>query len=97
MDAQSEIKEQPRFEDDCINLVVKDQHANEVRFKVNRHKTKMEKVFNAFYHKTGRDPGSLRFLFEGTRVNPQATPEQFGMDDGDTIDAVEEQVGGTML
>ncbi|KAG2494930.1 hypothetical protein HYH03_006865 [Edaphochlamys debaryana] len=76
-----------------ISLVVKDQTGNEVHFKV-KMKTRLEKVFNAYCNKKGVDTNSVRFLFDGTRVNGSSTPEELGMEDGDCIDCVIEQVGG---
>jgi small ubiquitin-related modifier len=36
----------------------------------------------------------VRFLFDGTRINPTQTPKDLDMEDGDSIDAMMEQVGG---
>lgn len=33
-------------------------------------------------------------MYDGNRVNPQATPDSMEMEEGDTIDAFLEQVGG---
>ncbi|KAG2434201.1 hypothetical protein HXX76_007927 [Chlamydomonas incerta] len=83
-----------KTEGNVINLVVKDQTGNEVHFKV-KMKTRLEKVFNAYCNKKGQDPASVRFLFDGQRINPDATPEQLDMQDGDVLDCVIEQVGGS--
>ncbi|THH14291.1 hypothetical protein EW146_g6032 [Bondarzewia mesenterica] len=40
----------------------------------------------------GKEPGTLRFVYEGERVNPQDTPAGRGMEDGDVVDAHLEQV-----
>lgn len=56
--------------------------------------TRFEKILNAFCNKKAVDPNQVRFVFDGTRVNPNSTPAMMGMDDGDTIDAFLEQVGG---
>ena len=34
------------------------------------------------------------FLYDGDRVQPEHTPEQLGMEDGDEIDAMMKQTGG---
>jgi small ubiquitin-related modifier len=39
-------------------------------------------------------PGSVRFLFDGDRVDAEKTPVDYDMEDGDSIDVVMEQVGG---
>lgn len=49
--------------------------------------TKFEKILNAFCNKKSVAYEAVRFVFDGTRVNPQSSPEDLGMDDGDTIDA----------
>lgn len=57
--------------------------------------TKFEKILNAFCNKKAVDANQVRFVYDGTRVNPFATPSDLGMDDGDTIDAFLEQIGGS--
>ena len=45
------------------------------------------------------DVAQVRFVFDGMRVNPANTPDDVGMDDGDTIDAflVSYQSGEVLL
>ncbi|TFY52574.1 hypothetical protein EVJ58_g9937 [Rhodofomes roseus] len=52
--------------------------------------TPFAKVFGA----AEKEPGTLKYLFEGQRVLPEMTPAELGMEDGDTIDAHLEQLGG---
>ncbi|KAI8470055.1 MAG: small ubiquitin-like modifier 1 [Monoraphidium minutum] len=92
-DTTGETKPQPKQEGAVINLVVKDQTAAEVHFKVKTH-TKLEKVITAYCTKKAIEPSSVRFVFDGTRINPNSTPEDLGMEDGDSIDVFQEQVGG---
>ncbi|GBG00158.1 hypothetical protein Rsub_12977 [Raphidocelis subcapitata] len=89
-----ETKPLPKQEGGVINLIVKDQTGAEVHFKVKSH-TKLEKVVNAYCQKKAIEPTSVRFVFDGTRVNPNSTPQDLGMDDGDSIDVFQEQVGGS--
>ncbi|CAM2726034.1 unnamed protein product [Rotaria socialis] len=37
---------------------------------------------------------TLRFLFDGKRINDDETPKQLEMEDNDTIEVYQEQVGG---
>jgi hypothetical protein len=37
----------------------------------------------------------VRFVFDGNRLNPGSSPADEGMEDGDTIDAFLEQIGGS--
>lgn len=79
--------------DGQINLKVKDQDNSEVHFKV-KMTTKFEKIFNAFCSRKALQPDAVRFLFDGSRINPNQTPKDLDMEDGDSIDAMMEQVGG---
>lgn len=94
MDNQENSGEhKPKVEGKVINLIVKDQGGTEVHFKVKTH-TKLEKVINAYCQKKSVEPNAVRFLFDGIRINPNSSPEDLGMEDGDTIDCVVEQIGG---
>ncbi|KAA1470898.1 ubiquitin-like protein [Dentipellis sp. KUC8613] len=56
----------------------------------------VRKVFAAAATAFNMDAGSLRFAFRGKRLRPEDddTPDSLDMDDGDTIDAHVQQVGG---
>lgn len=56
-----------------LNIKVTDNN-NEVFFKIKR-STKLEKLMNAFCERQGKSPNSVRFLFDGTRVQPTDTPD----------------------
>ncbi len=108
-----------------LNIKVTDNN-NEVFFKIKR-STKLEKLMSAFCDRQGKTPASVRFLFEGQRVQPHDTPDtvsfatpefqeeeeeeegtrqkkltrhvcvpplQLEMQDGDTLEVHQEQVGG---
>ncbi|KAF9267150.1 hypothetical protein L218DRAFT_1074455 [Marasmius fiardii PR-910] len=53
-----------------------------------------KKVFEAAEKKFGKDPGTLKFTYEGSRVNPDDTPASRGMEEGDQLDAFLQQLGG---
>ena len=44
------------------------------------------KLMNAFCSREGISTNSVRFLFDGNRVNETQTPAQLDMEDGDLID-----------
>merc|ERR1712000_344895 len=67
--------------------------ANAEHFKIKR-STKLEKLMNAFCERQGKSSNSVRFLFEGSRVQPSDTPDTLEMQDGDQLDVHQEQVGG---
>ena len=48
----------------------------------------------AFCNRNGVAMNSVRFLFDGNRVNPTQTPQDLDMEDGDVIDVMVEQQGG---
>lgn len=56
-----------------LNIKVTDNN-NEVFFKIKR-STKLEKLMNAFCERQGKTIQSVRFLFEGQRVQPTDTPD----------------------
>lgn len=56
-----------------LNIKVTDNN-NEVFFKIKR-STKLEKLMTAFCERQGKTPASVRFLFEGQRVQPTDTPD----------------------
>ncbi|CAO0789796.1 unnamed protein product [Mucor circinelloides] len=76
-----------------INLKVVGSDANEVFFKIKR-STQLRKLMDAYCERQGKQPGSVRFLYDGTRVMPGDTPNDLDMDDGDSIDVMVEQIGG---
>jgi hypothetical protein len=56
-----------------LNIKVTDNN-NEVFFKIKR-STKLEKLMSAFCDRQGKSMQSVRFLFEGQRVQPGDTPD----------------------
>ncbi len=56
-----------------LNIKVTDNN-NEVFFKIKR-TTQLKKLMDAFCERQGKTPSSVRFLFDGTRVQPTDSPE----------------------
>jgi len=75
-----------------LNIKVTDNN-NEVFFKIKR-STKLDKLMSAFCDRQGKNINSVRFLFEGQRVQGTDTPDSLEMQDGDTLEVHQEQVGG---
>jgi len=75
-----------------LNIKVTDNN-NEVFFKIKR-QTALGKLMQAFCDRQGKNIQSCRFLFDGTRVTAQDTPETLDMADGDTLEVHQEQIGG---
>ncbi|KAF8953681.1 ubiquitin-like protein [Flammula alnicola] len=87
---------EPKVEDanTTINIKVVSSSGEEVFFKIKR-STKLSKLQGAYASKVGKDVGSIRFLYDGARIQDDDTPASLDMDDNDTIDVMVEQVGGS--
>ncbi|KAK8951601.1 Small ubiquitin-related modifier 1 [Platanthera zijinensis] len=79
-----------------INLKVKDQNGNEVFFRIKR-KTQLKKLMNAYCDRQSVDPKSIVFLFDGRGIPAEKTPDELEMEDGDEIDAMLHQSGGSAI
>ncbi|KAJ8527863.1 hypothetical protein K7X08_015314 [Anisodus acutangulus] len=79
-----------------INLKVKGQDGNEVFFRIKR-STQLKKLMNAYCDRQSVDFNSIAFLFDGRRLRAEQTPDELEMEDGDEIDAMLHQTGGTTL
>ncbi|GLI73856.1 SUMO protein smt3 [Penicillium ochrochloron] len=75
-----------------LNIKVTDNN-NEVFFKIKR-STQLKKLMDAFCDRQGKQMSTVRFLFDGTRVRPEDTPDTLDMADGDTLEVHQEQIGG---
>ncbi len=76
--------------DTHINIKVTD-GSNEVFFKIKR-TTPLKKLIDTFCDRQGKVKKSLRFLYDGERIQDTDTPDHLDMQDGDTIEAHQEQV-----
>ncbi|TBU38317.1 ubiquitin-related domain-containing protein [Dichomitus squalens] len=56
--------------------------------------TPFKKLFEAAEKRFGKEPGTFKFTFSGQRLRPEETPAEHNMEDGDTIDAHLQQLGG---
>ena len=65
-----------------------------LRFRRCKKTTALSKLMNAFCQRQGVNLNAVRFLFDGTRINSDQTPEGLEMEDGDVIDVMVEQQGG---
>ncbi|KAF8510123.1 hypothetical protein BU17DRAFT_98385 [Hysterangium stoloniferum] len=77
-DVKPKLNLQVMFNDSMIKLQVK---AN----------TSFKKIFDTAYAKFNQAPGTIRFMYDGKRIQPTDKPLDFDMEDGDQIDA---QLGG---
>lgn len=76
-----------------IKLKVVGQDSNEVHFRV-KFGTSMGKLKKSYADRTGVAVNTLRFLFDGRRINDEDTPKSLEMEEDDVIEVYQEQVGG---
>ncbi|KOO33272.1 ubiquitin-like protein smt3 [Chrysochromulina tobinii] len=92
--ADEESKQGEEAKPNTMQLKVVSQDGTEVFFKC-KPDTKLEKLMRAFCQRQGVAMESVRFLFDGNRIRENQTPNELEMEDGDSIDVVVAQVGGT--
>lgn len=86
-------KSEEKKDTDHINLKVVGQDGAEVFFKIKKH-TSLKRLIDAYCQRQGVSSTAIRFLFDGRRIQPDQTPKDLGMEDGDIIDAMLFQTGG---
>eukprot|EP01132_Coremiostelium_polycephalum_P001313 gene1313-1657_t len=91
--APTEDKKETPVDGEQINLRVQNQDNVEVYFKIKRH-TPLRKLMDAYCQRQGVNPNSIRFLYDGQRVQPERTPKEYGMENNDVIDVALQQTGG---
>lgn len=79
-----------------INIKVRGQGGDEIQFKLKK-TTPLKKLMTAYCERQGKAPNSVRFLYDGQRIDGELTPQDFNMEDDDIIDAELEQIGGSKL
>lgn len=53
----------------------------------------LQHLMQSFCNRQGIAMNSIRFLFDGSRINPNQSPQELDMEDGDVIDVMVEQQG----
>eukprot|EP00914_Ancora_sagittata_P032302 GHVO01065419.1.p1 GENE.GHVO01065419.1~~GHVO01065419.1.p1 ORF type:complete len:120 (-),score=15.60 GHVO01065419.1:364-723(-) len=94
--ATTEQAVQPSDENPHIQLRVRSPDGNEVFFKIKK-KTQLRKLMSSYCSRLGQSPDAIRFLFDGERIRGELTPADMGIEDGDVVDALVQQVGGHNL
>ena len=79
-----------------VNLKVMDSSGNATQFKIKSH-TALKKLMSTYCERAGLDFQSVRFTFDGQRVNGSDTAQSLGMEEGDAIEVFQEQQGGQEL
>ena len=73
-------EDQPQGATEHLNINVTDNN-NEVFFKIKR-TTQLKKLMDAFCERQGKSIQSVRFLFDGQRVNSSDTPDTVSYNSG---------------
>jgi len=93
----SEVKKEDTPEEAAaaatITLKVVDSEGSEVTFKIKR-TTPLRKLMEAYCQRHSLNINAVRFLYDGDRITPDATPDLLKMEDGDLIDIAVQQIGG---
>lgn len=79
-----------------IKLKVVSQDSSEIHFRV-KFTTPMSKIKKSYSERVGVPVQSLRFLFDGKRINDTDTPKLLEMEEEDTIEVYQEQQGGAII
>ncbi|XP_075253372.1 small ubiquitin-related modifier 1-like [Convolutriloba macropyga] len=80
---------------DYVTLKVKQEGTGEVHFRV-KMSTKMSKLKNNFCERQGLSRASVRFMFEGQRIEDDMTPADLDLQEDDLIEVFSEQTGGCL-
>lgn len=80
--------------DQHINIKVKAQDGTEIFFKIKR-TTQLKKLMDAYCTRQGLSSAQCRFIFDGERIKDDDTPDNLEMENGDEIDVMVEQTGGS--
>jgi len=90
---ESKPADAPKPAGEFVGLKVVGQDGSEVFFKIKKH-TPLRKLIDAYCSRQGQSTSTIRFLYDGRRIQPDSTPKDLGMEDGDIIDAMLQQTGG---
>ena len=76
-----------------VKLSIMGQGFNEIQFRL-KTTTRMGKLKKKYCERVGEPVGSLKFLFDGQRINDDVTPKALAIRDEDVIEVYREQTGG---
>ena len=80
---------------DYIKIKVVGQDTNELHFRVKK-STAFAKLKKSYSDRIGVPLTSLRFLFDGRRIDDNDTPSSLDMEEEDVIEVFQEQTGGAL-
>ncbi|KAL5460343.1 hypothetical protein EMCRGX_G033788 [Ephydatia muelleri] len=92
-DQKPDVKPDASGSSEHINLKVTGSDGSVVHFKIKKN-TPLRKLMQAYCDRQGYQMNTVRFLFDGNTVGPDATPLELEMEDDDTIEVFQAQTGG---
>lgn len=78
---------------DKMRVNVIDQDNQSLSFDITP-RTPMSRLMDAYASRKGLKPASLRFMVNGQRIKDDQTAKELELEEGDTIDVMQEQLGG---
>ncbi|PKU71587.1 Small ubiquitin-related modifier 2 [Dendrobium catenatum] len=79
-----------------ITLKIKYENRHDIYYYV-RPIVKFKNIMNHYCNRQSLEINNVVFLFDGRQLRDEQTPEDLGMEDGDEIDAMLHQIGGSMI
>lgn len=83
-------------ETEFIELNVAGLCLDDVRFRLKR-TTKMCRLKASYSERVGKEIHELRFIFDGHHIGDHQTPAELHMEQDDTIEVFQEQIGGQVV
>ena len=83
----------PKENPDNINLKVMGQDGKFLKFKIAKH-TALKKLMLTYCERAGLDIQTIRFSFDGSRINESDTATSLDLQEGDTVEVFMQQTGG---
>lgn len=77
-----------------MKISVVSQDGQVIEFKIKK-TTPFRKLMSAYCDRTKLAQNTVRFTFDGSRINDIDTPKSMDMEDGDTIEVFTQQTGGS--
>lgn len=93
MSGEMDSKSDAEKNSEQLNLKVIGQDGQTVQFKIKR-STPFRKLINAYCDRSRLTSSTLRFMFDGNRIDEMDTPKSMDMEEGDTIEVFTQQSGG---
>lgn len=92
--AEEQQKDKPPSEH--MQIKVRSAEGSEMYFRIKK-TTRLDKLTSAYCDRLGLSHDSVRFLYDGERIKGDKNATDLNMNDGDVIDAMAQQTGGSSV